>query len=204
MAQQYTFLGDEAIAKLCSLVRESHSVADAIDDESLPSQTSTYSSLKIQELLGEAGMTAIELTKAEYDSLSDEEKNNDKVVYFVDNEEQLPEGVTVVTELNDTATDDQVPTAKAIYDSLGDLIVMEIISLGEFNVSADSENAITVDISKEGYKPICATLHTTGNAKCYCYALRLTESETINAGFHNVHSATLTISPLAQVVYKKL
>jgi hypothetical protein len=117
MAQKYITLSEEALAKMCGLIRDSHSIAEAIDDENI-ANNSTYSSLKIQELLGEAGVTAIELTKAEYDALSDEEKNSDEVVYFVPNTEALPEEVEVVTELNDTVTDKQVPSAKTMYNTI--------------------------------------------------------------------------------------
>lgn len=49
MAQEYVTLTLEAYKKLCGLIRESHSVADAIDDSSIATN-STYSSAKITEL----------------------------------------------------------------------------------------------------------------------------------------------------------
>lgn len=81
MAQKYITLSEEALDKLLGLVRESHSVAEGIDDENIATN-STYSSAKIQELLGDAGVQSVELTKAEYDALSDEEKNSE-TIYFI-------------------------------------------------------------------------------------------------------------------------
>jgi hypothetical protein len=81
MAQKYITLSEEALDKLLSLVRESHSVAEGIDDENIATN-STYSSAKLQELLGDVGVQAVELTKAEYDALSDEEKNSE-TIYFI-------------------------------------------------------------------------------------------------------------------------
>ena len=115
MAQKYITLSEEALAKMCGLIRDSHSIAEAIDDENI-ANNSTYSSLKIQELLGEAGATTVELTKAEYDALSDEEKNSE-TIYFIKDTEVTNE-ITIVTELDETSTDTQVPSAQTRYDEL--------------------------------------------------------------------------------------
>lgn len=53
MAEKYYTLSEEAIQKLCGLVRESHSVADAIDDSGALSEKSTFSNKKINDLLTE-------------------------------------------------------------------------------------------------------------------------------------------------------
>ena len=45
---KYPILDKKSIDKLCSLIRESHSVADAIDDSGTVSTSTTFSSLKIQ------------------------------------------------------------------------------------------------------------------------------------------------------------
>ena len=45
---QFITLSPAAVEKLCSLVRESHSVSEGINDEAVGT-TSTFSSLKIQE-----------------------------------------------------------------------------------------------------------------------------------------------------------
>ena len=50
MSSKYTVLETAAIEKLCSLVRESHSVADAIDDVNVTTN-STYSSKHIEDKL---------------------------------------------------------------------------------------------------------------------------------------------------------
>lgn len=42
-------LDKKSIDKLCSLIRESHSVADGIDDSGMVSTNTTFSSLKIKE-----------------------------------------------------------------------------------------------------------------------------------------------------------
>lgn len=81
----YTF-SEEAINRLCGLIRESHSVAEGINDENIATN-STYSSAKLQELLGDAGVQAVELTKEEYDTLSDEEKNSE-TIYFINDVDQ--------------------------------------------------------------------------------------------------------------------
>lgn len=85
-----------------------------------------------------------------------------------------------------------------------DPVTMEIVTLESLTIAAGSEQSITMDISKEGYKPLSATINTTGNAKCFCYAARITETEELNAGFHNTYSAELTITPQVQVTYKKI
>lgn len=48
--KKYVTLEKEAFEKMCGLIRESHSVADAIDDENL-SEKSAYSNLKTQQLI---------------------------------------------------------------------------------------------------------------------------------------------------------
>lgn len=113
---KYYSLSEEAITKLCGLIRDSHSVSEGIDDANIATN-STYSSKKIEELLGDAGITAVEITKEEYDALTEEEKNGE-TIYFVKDEETLPNGVSVVTELTDDATDSQVPSAKAVYGEM--------------------------------------------------------------------------------------
>ena len=50
MSSKYTVLETAAIEKLCSFVRESHSVADAIDDAN-SATNSTYSSYLIEQKL---------------------------------------------------------------------------------------------------------------------------------------------------------
>jgi hypothetical protein len=202
MAQKYITLSEEALAKMCGLIRDSHSIAEAIDDENI-ANNSTYSSLKIQELLGEAGVTAIELTKAEYDALSDEEKNSDEVVYFVPNTEALPEEVEVVTELNDTVTDKQVPSAKTVYDNLSTLFISEIVEAPTITVAANTTGTATIDLSKEGYTTAIASLQSTGNAKCYLYAANLKTDNTLNYGVFNTTESSLTLSPRFQVLYMK-
>ena len=81
MTQKYITLSEEALTKMCSLIRDSHSIADAIDDENIASN-STYSSLKIQELLEEI------------------------------------DDVNIVTTLDENSTDNQVPSAKTMYEKL--------------------------------------------------------------------------------------
>lgn len=53
MSSKYTILETAAIEKLCSLIRESHSVADAINDSGTLATNQTYSNFKINELLTE-------------------------------------------------------------------------------------------------------------------------------------------------------
>lgn len=382
MAQKYITLSEKALDRLLGLVRESHSVAEGIDDENIATN-STYSSLKIQELLGEAGATAVELTKAEYDALSEEEKKNGTIYFItdVDNEGGIigyigGTGITVsedkVIAIKDikknyidnsnfrintrsqseyTTSDSSIYTVDRWYIDGGiltlvengvqftntntlagasslvrlkqdipytfvdlagktltlsakingtiysgsatlpsekptegtaiqyiavgipafginlnysitgdyfvpylalaytqsiliewmklevndefsgyiepdymtekiklnymsdngklslpyaDPLTMEIVALESLTIPASSEKSTTIDISKEGYKPLFATINTTGNAKCFCYALRITEAEELNAGFHNSYNAELTITPQVQVVYKKI
>ena len=45
---KYPILDKKSIDKLCSLIRESHSVSEGIDDNSI-STNSTFSSVRIQE-----------------------------------------------------------------------------------------------------------------------------------------------------------
>lgn len=128
MAQKYITLSEEALDKLLGLVRESHSVAEGIDDENIATN-STYSSAKLQELLGDAGVQAVELTKAEYDALSDEEKNSE-TIYFIKDTEVANE-ITIVTELDETSTDTQVPSAKTMYDIVTPIDYSEQLTYAE-------------------------------------------------------------------------
>ena len=69
------------------------------------------------------------ITQAEYEALGDI-LNSDNVVYYI--EDGASDEVTLVTELNDTATDTEIPTAKAVYDKVS-----------EVNESLDKRNLLT-------------------------------------------------------------
>lgn len=167
------------------------------------SRTEVDDAITNAQLLGEAGVQAVELTKAEYDALSDEEKNSDEVVYFVPNTKALPEEVEVVTELNDTVTDKQVPSAKTVYDNLSTLFISEIVEAPTITVAANTTGTATIDLSKEGYTTAIASLQSTGNAKCYLYAANLKTDNTLNYGVFNTTESSLTLSPRFQVLYMK-
>ena len=79
MADKYYTLTEKAVDKLCGLIRESHSVSEGINDNSVATN-STFSSKKIKELLGEVGGAEIKerVEKNETDILkvkSEYEKN---------------------------------------------------------------------------------------------------------------------------------
>lgn len=52
--KEYYTLSEEALDKLCGLIRESHSVAEGIDDNNVATN-STFSSKKIKEMINKGG-----------------------------------------------------------------------------------------------------------------------------------------------------
>lgn len=58
------------------------------------------------------------ITQAEYEALGDK-VNSDNVVYYI--KDGASDEVTLVTELNNTASDTEIPTAKAVYDEINDV-----------------------------------------------------------------------------------
>ena len=80
------------------------------------------SSKAVYAALQNAGVsvdTYIEITMAEYEALSDEEKNNGVPYYITDS---VGGGITLATELNSSVTDDQIPSAKAVVDAMDDYL----------------------------------------------------------------------------------
>lgn len=145
MAQEkYITLSEEALAKLCGLIRESHSIADAIDDENIATN-STYSSAKLQELLGKAGAQAVELTYAEYQALSEEEKENGTIYFIsdVDNDGTIT-GYTGGTGI--TVSEDRIIAIKDIKKNYIDNSNFRINQTGqsEYTVT-DTTPLYTVD-----------------------------------------------------------
>lgn len=61
-----------------------------------------------------SGTSAIELTQAQYDALVDKDPN---VFYIITD----AIGVDVTTTITSGSTNSQVPTAKAVYDVVGDI-----------------------------------------------------------------------------------
>lgn len=187
MAQKYITLSEEALDKLLGLVRESHSVAEGIDDENIATN-STYSSAKLQELLGDAGVQAVELTKAEYDALSDEEKNSE-TIYFI----------------SDGAIDSDV---KGVYSKAEtDQIVSTFwdgdpIAFDETTIAAETKITITKDITKDGYVPVLPSLRSLGDSNC-TYSGLVIDGTTLKLAIKNNSANEITVTPSAYVLYRK-
>ena len=131
---------------MCGLIRESHSVSEGINDNEIQS-TSTYSSKKINELLAELGdgTSTVELTYAEYQALSTEEKNND-ITYFitdVDNEGGIT-GYTGGTGI--TVSEDKIIAIKDIKKNYIDNSNFRINQTGQSEyTTANGTTLYTVD-----------------------------------------------------------
>lgn len=145
MAQKYITLSEEALAKMCGLIRDSHSIAEAIDDENIATN-STYSSLKIQELLSNADSSnEVELTWAEYQALSEEEKGNGTEYWItdVDNDGTIKgyNGGTGIAVDDDTKT----ISAKDIKKNFIDNSNFRINTRGQSEYTASGATTYTVD-----------------------------------------------------------
>ena len=114
------------------------------------------------------GKQYIEITQVEYDALSDEDKNNGIPYYITDANPRT--GAEVVTELNDTVTDEQVPSAKVVYDTVNTLnndldtvennITTINNSITTINNSLPTTSSTTLSISLNG---------KTGSMRFYKY-----------------------------------
>ena len=77
---KYPILDKKSIDKLCSLIRESHSVADAIDDSGTVSTNTTFSSVKIQKDLQDLeNNTETKISQAIRDALGSEKAAKDEI-----------------------------------------------------------------------------------------------------------------------------
>lgn len=77
---KYPILDKKSIDKLCSLIRESHSVADAIDDSGTVSTNTTFSSLKIQKDLKDLeNNTEEKISQSIRDALGSAKEANDVI-----------------------------------------------------------------------------------------------------------------------------
>lgn len=127
MAEKYYTLSEEAIQKLCGLVRESHSVADAIDDENISTE-STYSSKTIENKITDITPTIVE------------DENNDADTYKLN-----------ITTRDGTITTPNLKENNAkTYTSLADLGLTAPVTVGDiYNAMDDKTIAM---IACEGTK----------------------------------------------------
>lgn len=76
---KYPILDKKSIDKLCSLIRESHSVSEGINDE-VVGTTSTFSSVRIQEDLRKLeNNTEEKISHAIRDALGSDKEVNDAI-----------------------------------------------------------------------------------------------------------------------------
>ena len=78
-------------------------------DEQVPSALATKAYVDSKD----TGKDYVEITQAEYDLLTDEEKED--IVFYI------KDGVTddgIVTVIDENSTDEQIPTAKAVYNEI--------------------------------------------------------------------------------------
>ena len=113
MAKDYNLLKYEAIQRICEAIRESYSVADAIDDESLATN-STFSSVKINKLYSDIDTRVDALEKG-----GSSGGENVIEVIKVNGVEQIPVDkavdITVPDEYDDTAISARI---KAVEDDV--------------------------------------------------------------------------------------
>ena len=96
-----------------SSVSTDANVVTVIDASSTDEQVPTALATKAYVDSKDTGKDYVEITQAEYDLLTDEEKED--IVFYI------KDGVTddgIVTVIDATSTDEQVPTAKAVYDEI--------------------------------------------------------------------------------------
>lgn len=106
MANEVKVLNQQALEKLCRAIKGVANVGEKIDDNNIATD-STYSSFKIEEVL-EGLETEL------YDYMSGYYTNtevDDKFALKIDKDK-------IVTVLDDTVTDEQVPSAKAVKEAL--------------------------------------------------------------------------------------
>lgn len=185
--EKYITLSEKALDLLLGSVRESHSVAEGIDDENIATN-STYSSVKLQELLKNAGVQAVELTKAEYDALSEEEKNSE-TIYFIS------DGVidSDVKEVYSKAEINQI--VSTFWD--GDPIAFD-----ETTIAAETGVTIAKDITKDGYVPVLPSLRSLGSPNC-TYSGLVIDGTTLKLAIRNNSTNEVTVTPSAYVLYRK-
>lgn len=82
--EKYFTISESDWRKVLGLIRESHSVSEGIDDTSLPTTNSTYSSFKITELLETAGVQTEDVTYAQYQALTEEQKKDGTIRFITD------------------------------------------------------------------------------------------------------------------------
>ena len=90
-----------------------------VDTSIIEGSTNAVSGGAVFEALQNAGVSPVEITMTEYEALSDEEKNNGVPYYITDS---VGSGITLATELNSFATDEQIPSAKAVVDAMDDYL----------------------------------------------------------------------------------
>ena len=100
----------------------------------------------------------VELTQSEYDALSDEEKNNGTTYYIKDGVSGSG-FLSIVNTIDSTATNEQVPSAKAVYDSLNSVSENLNDSLNKIGViTSKTLTTTTVSSSTNGTPLLDITL----------------------------------------------
>lgn len=187
--EKYITLSEEALTRLCGLVRESHSVSEGINDD-IAATNSTYSSVKIEELLANLGedVSVKELTLVEYEALSEEEQNNGTIYFITD-------GIIGIETKNTYSKVEVDELVSTFWD--GDPIAFD-----ETTIASNTSTTITKDITKEGYVPVLPTLRNIGNADCISSGLVINGTE-LRLAIKNLSNSEVTITPSAYVLYRK-
>ena len=96
-----------------SSVSTDANVVTVIDETCTDEQVPTALATKAYVDNKDTGKDYVEITQAEYDLLTEEEKED--IVFYI------KDGVTddgIVTVIDENSTDEQIPTAKAVYNEI--------------------------------------------------------------------------------------
>lgn len=103
----------------------------------------------------EVDSKVVEISKSEYDALT-EDKKNDGTIYFITDNILDDSSVGIVTTIDETSTDDTVPSAKSVYNAVNDLSE----TVDSINSQLPETSSANLNISLNG---------ATGSVRFYKY-----------------------------------
>lgn len=149
--KEYVLLEKESIETLCSLVRESHGVGNALDDENVATNT-TFSSKHILELIESIGAETqyVEVTQAEYDALPSEDIYNDTEYRCTDTGRIYKNGVIYGSDVKEVTIDEyrELEAAGKIEAGVNYMLVRRAENTSLFDASDIGYNDTNTNIGK--------------------------------------------------------
>lgn len=149
--KEYVLLEKESIETLCSLIRESHGVGNALDDENVATNT-TFSSKHILELIDamSAETQYVEVTQAEYDALTSEEIFNDTEYRCTDTGRIYKNGVIYGSDVKEVTIDEyrELEAAGKIEAGVNYMLVRRAENTSLFDASDIGYNDVNTEIGK--------------------------------------------------------